>query len=163
MAEVSFGRVARVLEGSAYVAVGFGVLGFQKAQVARRDLQRRLSRVSPPGAGTAQPAPAPAPRLAPGPSPAPADRATQVADKLSEMAEMASMTLAPLVAQAAERASGRLAPLVNDAAERLGERLGEAAQHLPPEAHEFLEAAGELAKDLPAEARELARNLLRAR
>jgi hypothetical protein len=46
MADMSIGKVARALEGPAYVAVGFGVLGFQRAQVRRRELQRRLSRLA---------------------------------------------------------------------------------------------------------------------
>lgn len=32
----------RSLRDAAYMAVGFGVLGFQRAQVARRELARRL-------------------------------------------------------------------------------------------------------------------------
>jgi hypothetical protein len=46
MADMSIGKVARALEGPAYVAVGFGVLGFQRAQVRRRELQRRMSRLA---------------------------------------------------------------------------------------------------------------------
>jgi hypothetical protein len=46
MADVNLARVAKALEGPAYVAVGFGVLGFQRGQVYRRALQRRLSRVA---------------------------------------------------------------------------------------------------------------------
>jgi hypothetical protein len=46
MADMSIGKVARALEGGAYVAVGFGVLGFQRAQVRRRELQRRMSRLA---------------------------------------------------------------------------------------------------------------------
>jgi hypothetical protein len=38
----SLNGVTRALEGSAYVAVGFGVLGFQRAQVRRRELQREV-------------------------------------------------------------------------------------------------------------------------
>jgi hypothetical protein len=44
MAEVNLARVAKALEDPAYVAVGFGVLGFQRGQVYRRALERRLSR-----------------------------------------------------------------------------------------------------------------------
>jgi hypothetical protein len=46
MAGMSMGKVARALEGPAYVAVGFGVLGFQRAQVRRRELQRRMGRLA---------------------------------------------------------------------------------------------------------------------
>ncbi len=46
MADMTIGKVARALEGPAYVAVGFGVLGFQRAQVRRRELQRQMSRLA---------------------------------------------------------------------------------------------------------------------
>jgi hypothetical protein len=42
----SFGRVAKALETPAYVAVGFGVLGFQRAQVHRRQLQHEVARLT---------------------------------------------------------------------------------------------------------------------
>ncbi len=42
MAELSIGTVAKTLEESAYVFVGFGVLGFQRAQVRRRELERQM-------------------------------------------------------------------------------------------------------------------------
>jgi hypothetical protein len=45
MAQLTLGRLAR---DSAYVAVGFGVLGFQRAQVARRSLEKRLGKSLPP-------------------------------------------------------------------------------------------------------------------
>lgn len=51
MAERNLGRFTKVLEEPLYVAVGFGVLGFQRAQVLRRGLQRRLA-----GPGAAAPA-----------------------------------------------------------------------------------------------------------
>jgi hypothetical protein len=38
----NFGYLAKILEGPAYVAVGTGVLGFQRAQVRRRELQREM-------------------------------------------------------------------------------------------------------------------------
>jgi hypothetical protein len=44
MADVTLARLARSLEGPAYVAVGFGVLGFQRGQVYRLALQRRVGR-----------------------------------------------------------------------------------------------------------------------
>ena len=44
--DVNFGKAAKVLEGPAYIAVGFGVLGFQRAQVRRRELQRRLGQLA---------------------------------------------------------------------------------------------------------------------
>jgi hypothetical protein len=49
MAERNLGRFAKALEQPAYVAVGFGVLGFQRAQVYRRACQLRLGAL----AGTA--------------------------------------------------------------------------------------------------------------
>jgi len=42
MADVNFARAAKVLQDPAFVAVGFGVLGFQRAQVFRHALQRRI-------------------------------------------------------------------------------------------------------------------------
>jgi hypothetical protein len=41
MADVDFAKAARALEGPAFIAVGFGVLGFQRAQVYRRDMEKR--------------------------------------------------------------------------------------------------------------------------
>jgi hypothetical protein len=46
MAELSFGKMAGALEGPAYVAVGFGVLAFQRAQVRRRQLQRQIGQLT---------------------------------------------------------------------------------------------------------------------
>jgi len=46
MEDVNFGKVAKALEGPAYIAVGFGVLGFQRAQVRRRELQRRVGELT---------------------------------------------------------------------------------------------------------------------
>lgn len=46
MADIRIGKVAKALEGPAYVAVGFGVLGFQRAQVRRRELQSRMNRLA---------------------------------------------------------------------------------------------------------------------
>jgi hypothetical protein len=43
MGELDMGRLAKMLEQPAYIAVGFGVLGFQRAQVLRRACQRRVS------------------------------------------------------------------------------------------------------------------------
>lgn len=40
----SVNGVTKALEGSAYVAVGIGVLGFQRAQVRRQELQREVRR-----------------------------------------------------------------------------------------------------------------------
>ncbi len=42
MAEVDMSEVTRTLKDAAYVAVGFGVLAFQKAQVRRRELEKQL-------------------------------------------------------------------------------------------------------------------------
>ena len=50
----SLNGVSRALEGSAYVAVGLGVLGFQRAQVRRRELQREAQRRLAGLGGTAQ-------------------------------------------------------------------------------------------------------------
>ena len=38
-------KVAKSLEGPAYIAVGFGVLGFQRAQVLRRAAEKQLQSV----------------------------------------------------------------------------------------------------------------------
>jgi hypothetical protein len=46
MADMSFGKVASALEAPAYVAVGFGVLAFQRAQVRRRELQHQIGRLA---------------------------------------------------------------------------------------------------------------------
>ena len=42
MANVNFAKAAKALEDPAYVAVGFGVLGFQRAQVYRHAMQKRM-------------------------------------------------------------------------------------------------------------------------
>ena len=170
MAEVNFVRFAKGLEHPAYVAVGFGVLAFQRAQVCRRAWQRRL--FSPPAPPAPPPPPAPRRQTV-------ADVASGAAERLGpmvfEVAGMAAERLGPLLSEASERvapllseASERVAPLVTDTAERLGplmsdaaERLGplvsETVERLQPEAHEFREAAGELLNDLPGEARQIAR------
>jgi hypothetical protein len=44
--EMNLGKVARALETPAFVAVGFGVLGFQRAQVRRRELERQMARLA---------------------------------------------------------------------------------------------------------------------
>ncbi len=44
--DISFAKVASALETPAYVVVGFGVLGFQRAQVRRRELERRMGCVA---------------------------------------------------------------------------------------------------------------------
>ena len=49
----SVNGVTKALEGSAYVAVGIGVLGFQRAQVRRQELQRREVRRRLAGLGSA--------------------------------------------------------------------------------------------------------------
>jgi hypothetical protein len=46
MADISFAKLASALEAPAYVAVGFGVLAFQRAQVRRRELQRQIGRLA---------------------------------------------------------------------------------------------------------------------
>jgi hypothetical protein len=44
MAEVNLGRIAKAFEQPAYVAIGYGVLGFQRAQVYRRSWEHRVSK-----------------------------------------------------------------------------------------------------------------------
>ena len=46
MADVNFAKAARALEGPAFIAVGFGILGFQRAQVYRRDMEKRRRRAN---------------------------------------------------------------------------------------------------------------------
>jgi len=46
MAEVDLRLLAKAVEDPAYVVVGFGVLGLQRAQVARREWQQRLAVVT---------------------------------------------------------------------------------------------------------------------
>jgi hypothetical protein len=46
MADVNFARAAKVLQDPAFVAIGFGVLGFQRAQVCRHAVQRRIGGVA---------------------------------------------------------------------------------------------------------------------
>lgn len=43
---LDLGRLAKAVEGPAYVAVGLGILGFQRAQVYRHQLQRRAGRLT---------------------------------------------------------------------------------------------------------------------
>jgi hypothetical protein len=50
VADVNFTKAVKALEGPAFVAVGFGVLGFQRAQVCRHAVQRRLASQLPPEA-----------------------------------------------------------------------------------------------------------------
>jgi hypothetical protein len=163
MAEVNFARFARVLEDQAYVAVGFGVLGYHKAQACRRAWQRELS-----GAARAERAPSPPKR-----PPSAAERfrpfvygaAGMAAERLRPLVSDAADRVAPLVSDAAERvgpivseAAERVGPLVSEAAERMGPLVSEAAEQLRPEAQEFLRAAGDLMNDLPADARELTKD-----
>lgn len=42
MAEPNMSDVTNTLRDAAYVAVGFGVLAFQKAQVRRRELEKQF-------------------------------------------------------------------------------------------------------------------------
>jgi hypothetical protein len=46
VADMNLGKVAKALEAPAYVAVGFGVLAFQRAQVRRRELQRQMGQLT---------------------------------------------------------------------------------------------------------------------
>ena len=43
MAENPLNDLSKTLKDAAYVAVGFGVLAFQKAQVRRRELEKQLA------------------------------------------------------------------------------------------------------------------------
>jgi hypothetical protein len=151
MAEVNFVRFARAVKDQAYVAVGFGVLGFQKAQTYRVAWERRHS-----GPGRSARA-----WYRPPPPPSAAER---LAPLVQGVAGLAAQRLRPLVSDAAERmgplvsdAANRVGPLVSDAAERMGPLVSETAEQLRPDAQEFLRAAGDLMNDLPGEARELAK------
>jgi hypothetical protein len=169
MAEVDFARFARVLEDPAYVAVGFGVLGFQRAQVYRRALQRRLSQMAGGARSSLHAPPRPAlrrPTLAEVMLGAAARgaRTGSVGPLVRDVAGLAAGRVGPLVADASQRigplvadAALRLAPLVSDAAESVAPVVGEAAEDLAPEAKEFLDAAGELVNDVSQDARELAK------
>jgi hypothetical protein len=180
MAEVDFARFARVLEDPAYVAVGFGVLGFQRAQVYRRALQRRLSQMAGGARSSLHAPPRPAlrrPTLAEvmlgaaargartgSVGPLVRDVAGLAAGRVGPLVADASQRIGPLVADASQRigplvadAALRLAPLVSDAAESVAPVVGEAAEDLAPEAKEFLDAAGELVNDVSQDARELAK------
>lgn len=42
LGQIPVARLPKVLEDGAYVAVGAAVLGFQRAQVARREMEKRL-------------------------------------------------------------------------------------------------------------------------
>ena len=43
MAEATISDLTKTLQDAAYVAVGFGVIAFQKAQVRRRELEQQLN------------------------------------------------------------------------------------------------------------------------
>ncbi|HTV12829.1 MAG TPA: hypothetical protein VME20_13320 [Acidimicrobiales bacterium] len=162
MTEVNLRQLARTMEGLASVAVGFGVLGYQRAQVVRRELQRRFSLAARGPAGSTRPAPPPLPA-----TPSAAQMAGEALGRLApvvySMAPVAAYAAERASRYAAERASERIAPLVAEAAGRAGEtaeRLKEAATHLPPEAQDVVAAAGDLVKDLPGEAKELAKEAI---
>jgi hypothetical protein len=46
MAEVDFGRLSKLVKWPAYVMVGLGILGAQRAQVYRREWQRKFAGVA---------------------------------------------------------------------------------------------------------------------
>lgn len=43
MAEATISELTKTIQDAAYVAVGFGVLAFQKAQVRRRELEQQVN------------------------------------------------------------------------------------------------------------------------
>ncbi|MGH9105444.1 MAG: hypothetical protein ACRDZX_06320 [Acidimicrobiales bacterium] len=147
MAELDLGRFAKTLEQPAYIAVGFGVLGFQRARVCQRAWQRRLvegaRRLRDDLARDAGPVPRasrrPLQRVVPGARPG---------------------TGKPLLRSLSDVVGGatdRLGPLVSEATDRLGPLVSEATDRLPPEAKELLTAAGDVVVDLSGEAREVAK------
>ena len=46
MADTPLNDLSKTLKDAAYVAVGFGVLAFQKAQVRRRELEKQLTKAA---------------------------------------------------------------------------------------------------------------------
>jgi hypothetical protein len=170
MAEVDFARFARVLEDPAYVAVGFGVLGFQRAQVYRRALQRRLSQMAGGARSSLHAPPRPAlrrPTLAEVMLGAAARgaRTGSVGPLVRDVAGLAAGRVGPLVADASQRigplvadASQRIGPLVADASQRIGPLVADAALRLAPLVSDAAESVapvvGEAAEDLAPEAKE---------
>lgn len=101
--------LAKLAHEAAYVAVGFGVVGLQRAQVARRELLRGLERQA---------------------HGSPADVKTQLASVVSEIdkaatgvATTAGRTFAPLAARLAPDAR-RLVDTALEAAEQFRRRRG---------------------------------------
>jgi hypothetical protein len=158
MAELNFDRFTKALEGPVYVAVGAGVLGFQRAQVLRRSLERRLMKLAWPVV-TRQVSGAVS-----------GARPEDLAGRVVPLAAGAARRFGPGAYGMAEQAAGRLGQAAGDAAGRLGPVLVEAAgtaaarvrpiaaqmgDRLPPEARELIDAAGALAADIPVEAEEV--------
>jgi uncharacterized protein YjbJ (UPF0337 family) len=134
MEDVNFDKVIKTLEEPMYVAVGFGVLAFQRAQVFRRELERHLGRF----AGAANHVVGGAKDVVGG-----------AKDHFAAAAKQASGSATSRVpGGAAGRAAGGAADIVPGLA-------GEIAGQLPDEAKEFFRAAVDVAGDIPKEAREL--------
>jgi hypothetical protein len=135
MADANFDKVFKTLEDPLYVAVGFGVLAFQRAQVWRHDLQRRLGGVAG-AAGNVV-----------GATRDVASAANHFAGAASDLAGAASH-----IVGARRQAAGRVNRPVDPAQSLPG--------HIPDEAKEFVRAAVDLAGDVPKEAAELVKEAL---
>jgi hypothetical protein len=170
---VNFDRFTKALEDPLYVVVGAGVLGFQRAQVWRRALQRRALKLA--GAAVARqvkasvtgqfrqavggdrPADAVA-RVAPLVTEVPrlaADIATRLAPAAYEVAGQAAQRLGRVAGEAAGQVGPALAGVVDQAAQRARPVADQVGDHLPPEAHELIDATADLVADIPREAKAL--------
>jgi hypothetical protein len=161
MAQVNFVRVARVLEQPAYVAVGFGVLGYQRAQAWRRAWQRRLSHLASSAQQPSPPTPGGRSRHKP-----PTSAADRVGPFVSGVAGLAAERLRPMVTDAAERvgpfmseAAERVAPYVSDAAERVGPFMSDAAERVGPFMAEAVDRVGPLVAEIGPAVSEAAEQL----
>jgi hypothetical protein len=156
MADAKFGKIFTTLQGPVYVAVGFGVLGFQRAQVCRRQLQRRFGGAT----GVAdQVVGAVNEKVT-----AVNHKVTAVNHRVTEAAvDHLIGAVNRKVAAAAGDVNRKVAAAAGDvnrkvaaaAGDVLGDLFGDATGQLPDEAKELLKAAGDLASDLPGEAKEL--------
>ncbi len=134
MPKVNFGRFAKALEDPAYVAVGVGVLGFQRAQVCRRSLERQVKGLLG-EVGAAGPFGFVFGERKVPPSP---PRSSPVAD---------------VVGDALGDFLGEFRHMVDDVQDAVNGIAPGLAEHLPREAQDFMKAATDLANDLPREAR----------
>lgn len=173
MAELNFDRFTKALEDPLYVAVGAGVLGFQRAQVWRRALQRRALKLAgvavarqmkasvtgqlnqvlggdrpADAAGRVVPLVAEVPRAA-------ADIATRLGPVAYEVAGQAAQRLGRAAGEAAGQVGPALAGVMDQAVQRARPITDQVGDHLPPEAHELIDAAGDLVADIPREAKAL--------